>query len=162
MGPTKATATLPAQFQVKSSDNPGSPVSEWVKWPSKHPSRRRTVGVARCRQQIVPVLQAAHIRPVTDHGVNRVDNRLLFRSYVHALFDRGYLGVHPRKKTLLVSPRLRADWGNGDEFYQRAVSGETIGMPRRRVDRPNEDFLTWHADTVFRASRRGDCDGLGR
>jgi putative restriction endonuclease len=102
--------------------------------------------------KIVPVLQAAHIRPVTDHGENRVDNGLLFRSDVHALFDRGYLGVHPRKKTLLVSPSLRADWGNGDEFYQRAMSGETIGMPRRRIDRPNEDFLTWHADTVYRAS----------
>lgn len=102
--------------------------------------------------KIVPVLQAAHIRPVTDHGENRVDNGLLLRSDVHALFDRGYLGVHPRKKTLLVSSRLREDWGNGEEFYQRAMSGETIGMPRRRLDRPNTDFLTWHADTVFRVS----------
>jgi putative restriction endonuclease len=54
--------------------------------------------------KIVPVLQAAHIRPVTDHGVNRVDNGLLFRSNVHALFDRGYLGVHPRKKTCWSAP----------------------------------------------------------
>ncbi len=98
------------------------------------------------------MLQAAHIRPVTVHGENRVDNGLLLRSDVHSLFDRGYLGVHPRKKTLLVSPSLRADWGNGEEFYQRAMSGETIGMPRRRLDRPNADFLTWHADTVFRTS----------
>lgn len=102
--------------------------------------------------KIVPVLQAAHIRPVTDHGENRIDNGLLLRSDVHALFDRGYLGIHPHKKTLLVSPNLRADWGNGEEFYQRAMSGETIGMPRRRLDQPNEDFLTWHADTRFRAS----------
>jgi putative restriction endonuclease len=102
--------------------------------------------------KIVPVLQAAHIRPVTAAGENRVDNGLLLRSDVHTLFDRGYLEVHPHRKTLLVSPRLRADWGNGEEFYARAASGEPISMPGRRVDQPNQDFLDWHADTVFLAS----------
>lgn len=62
---------------------------------------------------IVPVLQAAHIRPVSVEGENRVDNGLLLRSDVHTLFDRGYLGVHPERKTLLVIPRLRAEWGTG-------------------------------------------------
>ncbi|WP_198950205.1 HNH endonuclease [Kineosporia sp. A_224] len=102
-------------------------------------------------EKIVPVLQAAHIRPVTDEGENRVDNGLLLRSDVHTLFDRGYLAVHPEKRTLLVSRRLREDWGNGDEFYRRAESGEPIRVPRRRADRPNTDFLTWHADTVYLA-----------
>ncbi len=102
--------------------------------------------------KIVPVLQAAHIRPVTAQGQNRVDNGLLLRSDVHTLFDRGYLGVHPERNTLLVSPRLRADWGNGEEFYARAGSGEPISMPARRSDRPNRDFLAWHADAVFLAS----------
>jgi putative restriction endonuclease len=102
--------------------------------------------------KIVPVLQAAHIRPVTRAGENRVDNGLLLRSDVHTLFDRGYLGVHPDTKRLLVSPRLRADWGNGEEFYHRERSGEPIAVPARRADRPNQDFLTWHADTIFLAS----------
>jgi len=39
--------------------------------------------------KIVPVLQAAHLRPVTLDGENRVDNGLLLRSDVHTLFDRG-------------------------------------------------------------------------
>ncbi len=102
--------------------------------------------------KIVPVLQAAHIRPVTAEGENRIDNGVLLRSDVHTLFDRGYLGVHPERKTLLVSPRLRADWGNGEELYRRAASGDPISMPARRIDRPNREFLSWHADTVFRAS----------
>jgi putative restriction endonuclease len=102
--------------------------------------------------KIVPVLQAAHIRPVTDHGENRIDNGLLLRSDVHTLFDRRYLGVHPDRKTLLVSPRLRADWGNGEEFYQRAASGDPISLHTRRADRPNRDVLDWHADTIFLAS----------
>lgn len=102
--------------------------------------------------KIVPVLQAAHIRPVTADGENRVDNGMLLRSDVHTLFDRGYLGVHPGKRTLMVSPRLRADWGNGEEFYRRADSGIRISTPNRPVDRPNRDFLSWHADSVFLAS----------
>lgn len=103
-------------------------------------------------EKIVPVLQAAHIRPVTREGENRVDNGLLLRSDVHTLFDMGYLGLHPERKTLLVSPRLRRDWANGEEFYSRAASGEPIRLPSRRVDQPNREFLTWHADTLFRAS----------
>ena len=102
--------------------------------------------------KIVPVLQAAHIRPVSEQGENRVDNGLLLRSDVHTLFDRGYLGIHPTAKTLLVSPRLRADWGNGEEFYRRATAGEPVLQPRRPADRPHRDFLEWHADSVFRAS----------
>jgi putative restriction endonuclease len=99
--------------------------------------------------KIVPVLQAAHIRPITNDGDNRVDNGLLLRSDVHTLFDRGYLGVHPDAKTLLVSPRLRRDWGNGEEFYARAASGQAITTPARAVDRPHRDFLEWHTDTVY-------------
>lgn len=102
--------------------------------------------------KIVPVLEAAHIRPVTAQGENRVDNGLLLRSDVHTLFDRGYLGVHPQRRTLMASPRLRSEWGNGEEFYRRAESGSPLSTPTRKADRPNNDFLTWHADSVFLAS----------
>lgn len=102
--------------------------------------------------KIVPVLQAAHIRPVNAAGENRVDNGMLLRSDVHTLFDRGYLGVHPERRRLMVSPRLRADWGNGEEFYQLAHADNPISVPKRTADRPHRDFLTWHADSVFLAS----------
>ncbi|MGV8848445.1 MAG: HNH endonuclease [Propionibacteriaceae bacterium] len=102
--------------------------------------------------KIVPVLQAAHIRPVSESGENRVDNGLLLRSDVHTLFDRGYLAVHPDSKRLLVSPRLRADWGNGEEFYERARAIEPIVLPTRGADVPKREFLEWHADQRFLAS----------
>lgn len=102
--------------------------------------------------KIVPVLQAAHIRPVTHNGENRVDNGLLLRSDVHTLFDRGYLGVHPAKRELMVSPRLRGQYGNGEEFYERERAHDVIARPARRIDQPNTEFLQWHADTVFLAS----------
>jgi putative restriction endonuclease len=98
---------------------------------------------------IPPVLQAAHIRPVTEGGEHRLDNGLLLRSDVHTLFDRGYLGVDPKHR-LLVSPRLREDFGNGEQFYAKA--GEVIDLPERRADRPQRDYLEWHIDEVFKAS----------
>jgi putative restriction endonuclease len=101
--------------------------------------------------KIRPVLQAAHIRPVTSGGENRLDNGLLLRSDVHTMFDNGYLAVDTQHK-LLVSPRLRTDFGNGEQFY--AKEGQVIELPDRRADQPNREFLEWHRDTVFKASLR--------
>ncbi len=100
-------------------------------------------------EKIRPVLQAAHIRPISFGGEHRVDNGLLLRSDVHTLFDRGYLGIDSKHR-LLVSRRLRADFDNGEQFYQRV--GEPIRIPERRIDRPNREFLEWHLDEVFLAS----------
>jgi putative restriction endonuclease len=99
--------------------------------------------------KIRPVLQAAHIRPVSEGGEHRLDNGLLLRSDVHTLFDRGYLGVDPAYR-LRVSPRLRDDFGNGDHFYAQA--GQLVALPEHRADRPQRDFLQWHLDEVFKAS----------
>jgi putative restriction endonuclease len=96
--------------------------------------------------KIRPVLQAAHIRPVAAEGENRLDNGLLLRSDVHTLYDRDYLGVDTSHR-LLVSPRLRDEFGNGEQFYSRA--GQTITLPRHRNDRPNRTFLEWHLDEKF-------------
>jgi putative restriction endonuclease len=81
-------------------------------------------------------------------GEHRLDNGLLLRSDIHTLFDRGYLGVDPQFR-LLVSPRLRADFSNGDQFYAKA--GQVIELPERRADRPGRESLEWHLDEVFQA-----------
>jgi putative restriction endonuclease len=96
--------------------------------------------------KIRPVLQAAHIVPLPKGGQHRTDNGLLLRSDVHTLYDRWYLGVD-LKHRLLVSPRLRTEFGNGEQFYEMA--GEQIALPAHRVDRPHKEFLEWHLDTVF-------------
>ncbi len=99
--------------------------------------------------KIRPVLEAAHIRPVTSGGEHRLDNGLLLRSDVHTLFDRGYLGVDPRHR-LHVSPRLKQEFGNGEQFYARA--GREITVPGCRADRPQVEFLEWHLGEIFKAS----------
>jgi putative restriction endonuclease len=96
--------------------------------------------------KIRPVLQAAHIRPLSRNGEHRLDNGLLLRSDVHTLFDSGYLSVDPEYR-LRVSPRLRREFENGEEFYAR--DGQSILVPDRRADRPNRHYLEWHTDEVF-------------
>jgi putative restriction endonuclease len=97
-------------------------------------------------EKILPVLQAAHIKPVTEGGRHRVDNGLLLRSDVHTLFDRGYLSVTPDFR-LAVSSRLRREFENGEVYYQHA--GELIRLPPHVEDRPSPEYLEWHADTKF-------------
>ena len=48
------------------------------------------------------------------------------------------------------SPGLREEFGNGEQFYERAR--HPIALPSRRADRPSSEFLEWHLDTIFRAS----------
>jgi putative restriction endonuclease len=64
-------------------------------------------------------------------------------------FDSDYLGLDPRHR-LLVSPRLRQQFGDGEQFYAKA--GQVIELPARRPDRPHREFLEWHTDEVFKAS----------
>lgn len=98
------------------------------------------------REHTLPVLEAAHIRPVASGGRHEVANGLLLRSDVHTLFDRGYLTVTPQYE-LRVSPRLKADWRNGRVYY--AIDGEKIVLPADRSCWPSREQLEWHADTVF-------------
>ncbi len=98
------------------------------------------------REHTLPVLQAAHIRPVTQQGHHDVTNGLLLRSDVHTLFDRGYVTVSPDFK-FRVSPRLNDDWQNGKIYYQ--LDGQSIHLPKDPSCRPDTKHLEWHADTVF-------------
>lgn len=97
-------------------------------------------------EKALPVLQAAHIRPVTRDGAHRLDNGLLLRSDIHTLFDRGYVGVTPDYR-IRVSRRLKDDFNNGEHYY--ALRGREIRLPRAPDDRPNREFLDWHASTIF-------------
>lgn len=100
--------------------------------------------------RIRPTLQAAHIRPVSQGGEHRVDNGLLLRSDIHTLFDLGYVTVDPKYR-LRVSPRLREDFGNGDDLYAREAAGQQIALPRARANLPSREALEWHGDTTFLA-----------
>jgi putative restriction endonuclease len=68
------------------------------------------------REKALPVLEASHIRPVSEGGQHAVSNGLLLRSDVHTLFDRGYVTITPEYE-FRVSRRLRDEFDNGEEYF---------------------------------------------
>jgi putative restriction endonuclease len=54
------------------------------------------------------------------------------------------------KYRLVVSPRLRGEFGDGEQFYAKA--GQVIELPARRADQPNREFLERRLDEAFKGS----------
>jgi putative restriction endonuclease len=98
------------------------------------------------REHTLPILEAAHIRPVTQAGEHLVTNGLLLRTDVHRLFDLGYVTISPDLR-VRVSKRLDEDWRNGKVYY--AYDGQSINVPKDSSCRPDLRMLEWHADTIF-------------
>jgi putative restriction endonuclease len=97
-------------------------------------------------ERALPVLQAAHIKPISQDGRHRTSNGLLLRSDIHTLFDRGYLTITPDRR-FQVSRRLKTDFNNGEEY--RKFAGRELWVPASTEDQPDPELLEWHADTVF-------------
>ena len=97
-------------------------------------------------ERTIPVLDSAHIKPVTSEGPHRVSNGLLLRSDLHILFDQGYMTVAPDYR-INVSQRIHEEFDNGKEYY--ALHGRELQLPERTIDRPSREFVEWHNNTVF-------------
>lgn len=98
-------------------------------------------------ERTLPVLDAAHIRPYAQSGPHRLENGLLLRKDLHALFDAGYVTVTPSLE-LRVSRRIREEYENGRDYY--ALEGAALRVPVPPNPQPSREFLEWHGDTVFR------------
>ena len=99
------------------------------------------------QEKALPVLEAAHIRSVSEGGQHRIDNGLLLRSDIHRLLDSGYVTVTPGHR-FLVSQKLKEDFDNGEPYYP--FHGGELWLPKQSDARPSREFLQWHADTVFK------------
>lgn len=99
-------------------------------------------------EKALPVLQAAHIKPVAEGGQHRLDNGLLLRSDVHTLFDRGYITVTPENRVLVASKALKDDFDNGEPYAP--YHGSKILLPGSEDERPSPEQLQWHNETLFR------------
>lgn len=96
--------------------------------------------------KVLPVLQAAHIRPVTQGGQHHITNGILMRSDVHQLFDLGYLTI-TRNHVIRASRRLQDDFNNGEDY--RRFDGRLIWVPPEPSRQPRRELLEWHCDVVF-------------
>lgn len=90
-------------------------------------------------ERTMPVLQAAHIRSFGQEGPNAVNNGILLRSDMHALFDAGYITIDDDLR-VVVSKRLHDDYGNGKDYYplprQEALGRAREGQPPPREGVP--------------------------
>jgi putative restriction endonuclease len=98
-------------------------------------------------ERTLPVLDAAHIKPYSMNGEHRLDNGLLMRKDLHALFDAGYVTVTPQLE-FRVSRRIREEFENGRDYY--ALEGSSVRLPAPPAPPPSVEYLEWHGDTVFR------------
>lgn len=98
-------------------------------------------------ERTLPVLDAAHIRPYAELGPHRLENGILLRKDLHALFDAGYVTVTPSLE-LRVSRRIREEFENGRDYY--ALEGSSVRLPLPPAPPPSAEYLEWHGDTVFR------------
>lgn len=100
-------------------------------------------------ERTLPVLEAAHIKPYALSGPHRINNGILLRSDLHKLFDLGYVTVTTDLR-LEVSPRLKAEWENGREYY--TYHGKELRFrPVEPKSQPNREFLMWHNENRYRA-----------
>jgi putative restriction endonuclease len=98
-------------------------------------------------EKVMPVLEAAHIKPYEKNGTHNPNNGILLRSDLHKLFDKGYATVTPDHR-FEVSRRIREDFDNGQEYY--ALHGRGIFVPRKLVLQPAGENLAWHNENVYK------------
>lgn len=99
------------------------------------------------RQGVLPALEAAHIRPLAEGGLHRVDNGLLLRADLRRLFDLGYISID-RENRVLVSSAIERDYGDSSAYYD--LAGTEIELPDRPEHYPRRESLDWHRAKVFR------------
>lgn len=98
-------------------------------------------------ERTVPVLEAAHIRPYSEHQDHSLNNGLLLKSDIHRLYDLGLVSITPDRK-FHVSPRIKEEWKNGRHYYE--LQREKINVPDDEYYHPNPEYLQEHYDKRFR------------
>ncbi len=99
-------------------------------------------------EKTLPVLEAAHIKPYAEFGINSTDNGLLLRADLHKLFDNGYITVTD-KYVVEVSARIKEEFKNGRDYYK--YHGKNLAsLPGNSFDLPNPEYLKWHNEVLFK------------
>lgn len=81
-----------------------------------------------------PILEAAHILPYRGEKTNHVQNGLLLRADIHALFDLGLLSIDSNNLTIITSPDLQ-----GTDYQN--LSGKEILLPTSKAQWPSREAL---------------------
>jgi putative restriction endonuclease len=99
-----------------------------------------------------PEVQAAHIRPVENHGSDSVRNGLALSGTLHWMFDRGLISVADDCETILVSHNKVP----GDIVNRLLSPTGKLLQPGDPRDAPHPKNLQWHRENVFGQVMTGD------
>ena len=98
------------------------------------------------------LVDAAHIRPVAERGIDSVTNGLALTPTLHRLFDKGLFTVeyHAAAVSVRTSPKLRDEMIVGREgFHLRLLSGLELQLPADPQLRPSTEQLDFHQERIF-------------
>jgi predicted restriction endonuclease len=84
-------------------------------------------------------LEAAHIRPYIGPDSNHVQNGLLLRSDIHALFDLGLLAIDTTSMSCVLDHSLI-------ESFYASLKGQKLRLPAQLEDRPSAAALEAHRE----------------
>ncbi|MBN2239290.1 MAG: HNH endonuclease [Dehalococcoidales bacterium] len=98
-------------------------------------------------ERTLPALDAAHIKPYSEEGSHTVNNGILLRKDLHALFDAGYITISPHMD-LEVSKKIREEYENGRDYYR--LHGSKIRLPSKPQFYPSQNFLEWHHNNKYK------------
>ncbi len=98
-------------------------------------------------ERTLPALDAAHIKPYADDGLHTVNNGILLRRDLHALFDKGYVTVNP-SMVFEVSRKIKEEYENGRDYYR--LHGTQIRLPVNPLNRPSKEYIEWHNTKIYR------------
>ncbi|MEL6791928.1 MAG: HNH endonuclease [Pseudomonadota bacterium] len=91
-----------------------------------------------------PEVQAAHIRPVKDHGPDSVRNGLALSGTAHWMFDRGLISVDGDFSILIAEDRL-------PEPAKALLTPERrLIVPKQASMAPHPTYLSFHRENVFK------------
>jgi putative restriction endonuclease len=98
-------------------------------------------------ERTLPALDAAHIKPYSASGDHVINNGILLRKDLHALFELGYVTIAPSYR-FEVSRKIKEEFENGRDYY--AMHGTTVRLPTNPQNRPSTDYLKWHNEIKYR------------
>ena len=91
-----------------------------------------------------PEVQAAHIQPVASNGPDFVRNGLALSGTVHWMFDRGLISIGDDFKILVAKDHVPED------AVRLLNQSGMIHLPKDQTLYPNEHYLKFHRDLVFK------------
>jgi putative restriction endonuclease len=89
-------------------------------------------------------VQAAHIRPVAQHGPDSVRNGLALSGTVHWMFDRGLLTADDDYRLVTAKGLVP------DEIQRLLHPSGMLLVPKAEHLRPHPQFLKFHREQVFK------------